>query len=178
MTSPPQPERGVPAAAPPGAPVPLRVLTGADVPRMVALERVLFGRSAWSELMVREELDGPGRWYVGVDGDDLVRGAAGLTVTSRCVAYAGLWFDGDVAQVMTIGVAPSAQRQGLGTLLLEALVNRARDLGAQAVVLEVRVDNGPAIALYERFGFAVLGRRKRYYQPEDVDAWTMRLPLR
>jgi ribosomal-protein-alanine N-acetyltransferase len=148
------------------------------VPRIVALEHLLFGLSAWSEIMVREELDGPGRWYVGIDGDDLVRGEGSLTTTSRCVAYAGLWFDGDVAQVMTIGVAPSAQRRGLGATLLTALLDEARELRAGAVLLEVRVDNAPAIALYERFGFTVLGRRRRYYQPEDVDAWTMQLPLR
>ena len=156
---------------------PVRPLTAADVPRLVALERLLFGRSAWSELMVREELEAPGRWYVGVDGDDLVRGNAGLVPTSRCVGYAGLWFDGDVSQVMTIGVAPSAQRRGVGARLLTALLDRSRELGAQAVLLEVRVDNAPAIALYERSGFTVIARRKRYYQPEDVDAWSMRLLL-
>lgn len=157
---------------------PVRPVTAADVSRILQLERALFGRSAWSELMIREELEAPRRWYVAVDGDELVRGDAGLTATSRCVAYAGIWFDGDVAQVMTIAVAPAVQRQGIGALLLDALVRHARELGAEAVLLEVRVDNDPAIALYERFGFTVLGRRKRYYQPEDVDAWTMRLPLR
>ena len=78
---------------------------------------------------------------------------------------------------MTIGVAPTLQRQGIGTLLLEALVDRSRQLGASAVLLEVRVDNAPAMALYERFGFVILSRRRRYYQPEDADAWTMRLAL-
>lgn len=41
------------------------------------------------------------------------------------------------------------------------------------MLLEVRVDNIPALALYERFGFARMGLRKRYYQPEGVDAYTM-----
>ena len=127
--------------------------------------------------MVREELAAPGRWYVGVDGDATVP-EPGLVLQSRLVAYAGLWFDGDTATVMTIGVAPAAQRQGLGALLLGALVDRSRALGADGLLLEVRVDNAPAIALYERSGFTVLGRRRRYYQPEDVDAFTMRLPLR
>lgn len=157
---------------------PLRPLTTADVPRVVQIESALFGPSAWSESMVREELDARGRWYVGVDGEEPVPGDVSLTSTSRCIAYAGLWFDGDVTQVMTIGVAPSAQRRGLGRLLLGALVGRSRELGAASVLLEVRVDNEPAIALYERFGFVVLGVRKRYYQPEDIDAWTMRLSLR
>lgn len=157
----------------------VRSVVLADVDRIVQLERVLFGGSAWTETMVREELGGSGRWYVGVDGDDLVldRGSAPLAPGSRLVAYAGLWFDGDDAQVMTIGVAPSAQRRGLGRLLLGALVERAVELGARSVLLEVRVDNEPAIELYRRAGFTVLGRRPRYYQPEDVDAWTMRLPL-
>lgn len=146
----------------------LRAMVPDDVPRVAELERQLFGPSAWSEAMIAGELHAPGRWYVVA-----VVGPEPGTV----VGYAGLWFDGDVTQVMTIGVAPGAQRQGVGTALLTALVDRSRDLGAGAVLLEVRVDNDPAIALYERFGFEVLGRRRRYYQPEDVDAWTMRLEL-
>ncbi len=144
----------------------LRPLLPDDVPRVAELERRLFGPSAWSEAMVAGELDAPGRWYL-----------AAVEGQGTLVGYAGLWFDGDVTQVMTIGVVPAAQRQGIGTALLSALVDRSRALGASAVLLEVRVDNVPAITMYERFGFAVLSRRRRYYQPEDVDAWTMRLEL-
>ena len=164
-------------------PVPLRPLGPDDVPRVAELERELFGPSAWSEAMIRGELTAPGRWYVAADDPadaalDAQGDGSGPGGGSRAlVGYAGLWFDGDVTQVMTIGVAPAAQRQGIGSALLEALVTRSRDLGASAVLLEVRVDNDAAVALYERFGFAVLGRRRRYYQPEDADAWTMRLDL-
>ena len=172
------PDHAVPGQVGPGQAVagdavPIRTLGPADEERLVELERELFGASAWSTAMVREELSAPGRWYVGVDDP-----APDVQGSLRLVAYAGLWFDGDVAQVMTIGVAREAQRRGLGAALLGALVARSRELGAEAVLLEVRVDNHPAVALYERFGFEVLARRKRYYQPEDVDAWTMRLALR
>lgn len=166
-----------PGPAGDGAGALVRELRTLDLPRILALEQQLFGPSAWNEAMVREELGAPGRWYVGVDGEELVRGTPPLVPSSRLVAYAGLWFDGDDAHVMTVGVAPGSQRRGLGSLLMRALVERARSLGAASVLLEVRVDNEPAIALYERLGFAVLGRRRRYYQPEDVDAFTMRLPL-
>ncbi len=148
----------------------------ADVPQVAELERQLFGPSAWTEPVLAGELHAPGRWYLAaVEGVEGVGGtdADGGTV----VGYAGLWFDGDVSQVMTIGVAHAVQRQGVGAALLSALVERSRELGASAVLLEVRVDNAPAVALYERFGFEVLARRRRYYQPEDVDAWTMRLEL-
>jgi ribosomal-protein-alanine N-acetyltransferase len=156
-----------PAARPerPTGPVRLRPLALADVAAIVALERDLFEASAWSEAMICEELVGFGRYYVATDDD------AGLA------GYAGSWFDGDVAQVMTIGVAWRAQGRGLGRALLRGLIDRARSDGAEAVLLEVRVDNEPAIALYRSEGFEVLARRPRYYQPEDVDAWTMRLVL-
>ena len=173
----------VPGPVGPGAPGPeLRAMVPADVPQVAELERQLFGPSAWTEAMLAGELHAPGRWYLAAvewpgddsgDGVDAADGARSGTV----VGYAGLWFDGDVSQVMTIGVAHAVQRQGVGTALLAALVERSRELGAGAVLLEVAVDNAPAMALYERFGFEVLTRRRRYYQPEDVDAWTMRLEL-
>ena len=46
------------------------------------------------------------------------------------------------------------------------------------MLLEVRVDNEPALALYQRFGFERMGLRKRYYQPEGIDAYTMSLDLK
>ena len=161
-----------------------RGMVPADVPQVAELERQLFGPSAWTEAMLAAELHAPGRWYLAAveRAAEVPDGAAGGSVDGgttdgTVVGYAGLWFDGDVCQVMTIGVAPVVQRQGVGTALLSALVDRSRELGASAVLLEVRVDNAPALALYERFGFEVLSRRRRYYQPEDVDAWTMRLAL-
>lgn len=144
----------------------LRPLVAADVPHVAVIERQLFGPSAWMEGMIVEELGAPGRWYVAA-----VRGDGAL------IGYAGLWFDGDVTQVMTLGVAPPEQRRGVGGLLLGAVIDHSRALEASAVLLEVRVDNEAAIGLYERFGFTIMGRRRRYYQPEDVDAWTMRCDL-
>lgn len=158
----------------PGTPGPeLRAMVPADVPQVAELERQLFGPSAWTEAMLAGELHAPGRWYLAA----VVRPGDDPADEGTVVGYAGLWFDGDVSQVMTIGVAHAVQRQGVGTALLRALVERSRELGAAAVLLEVAVDNAPAMALYERFGFEVLTRRRRYYQPEDVDAWTMRLEL-
>ncbi len=66
--------------------------------------------------------------------------------------YAGFWYDGDDAEIMTIGVGRQFQRRGIAASLMEALIARAREQGAQRMLLEVRVDNIPALALYERFG--------------------------
>jgi ribosomal-protein-alanine N-acetyltransferase len=166
----------------PAAPtVRLRDLRNADFDRVLELERTLFGRGAWSYGMLAEELAALGRWYVVAEPADPVvvsRGEAGrLPASSRAVGYAGLWFDGDVTQVMTVGVDPAWQRRGVGRALMDALIRRSVQLHASAVFLEVRVDNVPAIALYEDLGFERIGVRKRYYQPENKDAYTMRLLL-
>ncbi|GEA83643.1 ribosomal protein S18-alanine N-acetyltransferase [Cellulomonas gelida] len=148
------------------APLRLRPLTPDDVPALDVLEKQLFGAAAWSTDSLAQEVVGPGRWYVGAQ-----YGAGPL------VGYAGLWFDGVDAQVMTIGTATAHQGTGVGRALLDALVARARELGAPSVLLEVRVDNEPALRLYEAVGFEKLGMRRGYYQPENKDAWTMRLDL-
>jgi ribosomal-protein-alanine N-acetyltransferase len=154
-----------------GAAARLRPLTHEDLARVAGLERELFGASAWSPAMLAEELRGPGRHYVAAVPDAVDAGP------SDVIGYAGLWFDGEDAQVMTIGVAPEHQGRRVGRLLMSWLMDRARQLGARSVLLEVRVDNEPALALYERFGFARTGRRRGYYQPENADAWTMRADL-
>jgi ribosomal-protein-alanine N-acetyltransferase len=150
----------------------LRPLRNADFDRVLDLERQLFGRGAWTYGMLADELAGLGRWYIVAEPERLDRAG-----DQPVVGYAGLWFDGDVTQVMTIGVDPAAQRHGVGRQLLTALIERSRKVKAGAVLLEVRVDNVPAIEMYRDFGFEILGVRKRYYQPEDVDAYTMRLDL-
>ena len=45
--------------------------------------------------------------------------------------------------------------------------------GDRRILLDVRTDNAPALALYESVGFARIGVRRRYYQPSGADAYTM-----
>ena len=144
---------------------PLRPLTVDDVPDMARMEVELFGGIAWSAETLVDEITGPGRWYVGAYDDE------------RLVGYAGVWFDGYDAQVMTIATDTPYQNRGIGRLLLGALMAHAREVEADAVLLEVRVDNAPALHLYESCGFEQIGVRHGYYQPENVDAWTMRKAL-
>ena len=134
------------------------------------LDGELFGRGAWNANMVREELDAPARTYL-LD----VLGEAERAVVR---GYAGFWYDGEDAELMTIGVGKAYQRQGIAAALLQALVDEAKRQGASRMLLEVRVDNDPALALYQRFGFERMGLRKRYYQPEGIDAYTMSLDLK
>ena len=121
------------------------------------LEGELFGRGAWNANMVREELDAPARTYL-LD----VLGEAEQAVVR---GYAGFWYDGEDAELMTIGVAKAYQRQGIAAACFR-YCRRGETSGASRMLLEVRVDNDPALALYQRFGFERMGLRKRYYQPK------------
>ncbi len=150
----------------------LRPLRARDLDRVIELERELFGSGAWTYGMLADELAGLGRWYVAAE--PIRPDAAG---PQPVVGYAGLWFDGEVTQVMTIGVDPAQQHLGIGSQLMDALIARSRELRAEAMLLEVRVDNRAALGMYAKYGFEQVRVRKRYYQPEDVDAYTMRLDL-
>ena len=78
---------------------------------------------------------------------------------------------------MTIAVCTAYRGMGLGDRLLGDLVARAAARGAQSLLLEVRADNAPALALYARHGFEQVSVRRRYYQPGDVDALVLRRRL-
>ena len=106
----------------------------------------------WSELAV-------GNHYV-VHRDD----------AGRIDGYAGLSVTDDVANVCTIGVRPDRQGHGIGRRLLHELIRAAGD---RRMMLEVRTDNDPAIALYASEGFRRIGLRRRYYFPSGADAYTM-----
>lgn len=69
----------------------------------------------------------------------------------------------DEAHLLNIGVAGRYQRQGYGARLLQHAMARARGKGAQRLLLEVRVSNERAVALYRQFGFRQIGRRRGYY---------------
>ena len=143
----------------------------AIINQLVSLEAELFDSGAWSEAMLRQEFEAPARTYMLdlLDSPD--------EVSPQVRAYGGFWYDGDDAELMTIGVAKSHQGHGLGRSLLAALIERARLLGTQRMLLEVRVDNLAALGLYRSFGFVTIGVRKRYYQPQGQDAYTMALDI-
>lgn len=114
----------------------------------------------------------------GLVGNTRLVGNTGPVGDAGLVGYAGLAFIAGPgvaaeAEVHTIGVDPAHQGRGVGRALLRALLEVA-DAGHATVFLEVRTDNEAAHALYASEGFAVVGLRRRYYQPSGADAHTMR----
>lgn len=142
--------------------VSLKRMTIADIPAVMGMEHDLFGDQAWSMQMLTEELgDTQSRHYLLACHGDAVVGYAGLA------AY-------DVeAHILTVGTQSTHQRQGVGRLLLRALLTEADRREVERVILEVRADNIAAIELYKSESFNAVGIRKKYYQPGGHDAVVM-----
>ncbi|MBO2674085.1 ribosomal protein S18-alanine N-acetyltransferase [Shewanella algae] len=83
------------------------------------------------------------------------------------------------ATLMNICIAPAAQGRGLGRQLLQAAIELLKETGVERLLLEVRVGNAAAIALYRRLGFIETGSRADYYQTKEgrEDALLMELSL-
>jgi ribosomal-protein-alanine N-acetyltransferase len=148
----------------------LRPAKLADLDPIMAIETSTFDADAWSTHSMRGELVSKHTTYLAAtasDRPDELAGYAGM------LAPAG---SGN-ADIQTIAVAPFARRNGLGRMLMLALIAEARLRGAAFVFLEVRADNPNARALYDDLGFEQIAVRTQYYQPDGVDAQIMRLAL-
>jgi ribosomal-protein-alanine N-acetyltransferase len=128
------------------------------VTELMPIERELFRPEPWSERLFWSELGQ-------IDTRHYVVALSGEAV----VGYAGLCDYPDEAFVQTIAVAPGAQGQGVGALLLTELIEESDRRRQRVVSLEVRADNAAAQRLYARHGFAQTGVRRGYY-PGGVDA--------
>jgi [ribosomal protein S18]-alanine N-acetyltransferase len=147
-----------------------RTATVADLDSIMAIETTVFGSDAWSRETMQSELAHPQTHYIVTfrpEVPDEIDGYAGLLAPRKS----------EHAEIQTIAVAKAARRNGLGRSLIDALVTEAKSRGTREVFLEVRADNPDARRLYTSIGFAPIGVRKGYYQPEGVNAIVMRLIL-
>ena len=125
------------------------------------VDRLVYNRP-WSLAMFRQELEKrESRHYLVAAIDD------------THVGHAGLMLIAGEGHVSTVVVDPAWQRRGIGALLLLALHRYAIARGVEAMTLEVRVSNAPAIEMYRQFGYAPAGVRKNYYSDEGEDGLVM-----
>jgi [ribosomal protein S18]-alanine N-acetyltransferase len=136
-----------------------------DLDEVVAIERASFGMP-WSRgaFLYEIQQNRVARCWVLREGD-------------RVAAYLCLWEIGDELHVTNIAVHPAHRRRGLARRLLRAILEDGRSRHLRAVTLEVRPTNDEALALYESFGFRVVGRRRGYYYDTGEDALIMESDL-
>lgn len=162
----------------------LRPMRAEDIAAVVQLDRLSFA-TPWSTSAFRHEvLDSRYSYMLILERASAVVGQQrdwrawrpGRRSTEQPTGYGGLWVIEDEGHISTLAVQPRERGQRLGELILTALIQRALAAGAGYIVLEVRLSNHIAQALYRKYDFAIVERRPRYYADSE-DAFTMRLEL-
>ena len=141
----------------------IRKMAIEDVPDVHAID-VLSFTLPWPERSLRFEVTynpAARSWVAELDGQ-----VVGMMV---------LWQIVDEAHIATLAVHPGYRGQGLAKRLLVHALRAAYLEGGRTALLEVREGNQAAQAMYQKFGFEVVGRRKRYYKDNGEDAILMKL---
>ncbi|MEO6908116.1 MAG: ribosomal protein S18-alanine N-acetyltransferase [Abditibacteriaceae bacterium] len=82
------------------------------------------------------------------------------------------WHVHGEAEIARLGVLHEVRKQGIASGLITSLINEFDRIKVKKISLEVRVSNKAGFAIYHKFGFAVRGRRPRYYE-DGEDALVM-----
>lgn len=91
----------------------------------------------------------------------------------QVAGYIGIIMAADEGDITNVSVKKELQSQGIGTMLIQELASRTKEMGVEKIFLEVRESNTVALALYEKQGFERMGVRKNYYTDPVEDAITM-----
>ena len=140
-------------------------LKSADIPALLEIEKQEFS-SPWDEEMFRQE----------VEHRDISRSYV-VVAEGRLVGYFVAWFFGERVHLLNIAVSSPNKRRGIGSRMLEFLIEMARREQKKVVTLEVREGNTGAISFYQRFDFEIIGKKEGYYHDDGEDAVLMALWL-
>ena len=128
-----------------------------DIAMISQMEREYFGQP-WSESSIATYAEkGNTIFVVARRGQEVVGYIAILCIL-------------DEGNLVSIAVQKECREMGIATELLDIAYERAAERGVASIHLEVRESNGAAIRLYEKEGFAQIGRRKRFYSKPEEDA--------
>lgn len=136
-------------------------MTSAHIAAIAELEKLCFS-DPWSENSISGELTSRlSHWLVALEGEQVLGYIGSQSVLGQ-------------SDMMNVAVHPDHRRKGIAEALILALCQDLQAQGNQCILLEVRASNAPAIALYEKLGFAQVGRRPNYYRHPKEDALIMR----
>ncbi len=161
----------------------LRAMALADIPQVVAIDRLAF-TLPWSASTYAFEIQNSRvshlavlEWHAPLRPWQRLWHKLRRTLPPRSiVGYVASWIIAGEVHISTIAVHPAHRGRGLGELLLASMLLRAYHFGGTYSVLEVRESNLTARALYEKYGYQVVGRRKGYYRDNQEDALLMEIP--
>ena len=122
-----------------------------DLEQIFALEKIVFKNEAWTIDMLKIEL------LCKNNSETLIIEENRLII--GYFIYRKLFSE---YHILNIGVSPLRQKEGIGGILLKDFLNDLENIST--VFLEVKKSNFPAINLYKKNGFKVVGERKKYYK--------------
>ena len=105
----------------------------------------------WTPNILKSELENELSRYIVAKIDDEIVGFAGVIILP------------DDSEITNIVTKKTMRKKGIGKNLLEKLIEISKEENKTEISLEVNEINEPAIRLYEKFGFEIVGRRKKYY---------------
>ena len=144
----------------------LRPATSSDVLNISILEERVFP-TPWSEESIRHDIEHNENALVAVAEWD-----------GNFAGYLDVWQVVGEGQVNNFGVLPELRDKGIGSQLMQYMMEWLLENGNLEISLEVRVSNEGAIRLYHRMGFRDLGVRKKYYLDTGEDALLMSKSLK
>ena len=114
----------------------------------------------WTHNILESELKSKNSYFIVATIDDKIVGFAGLKIVL------------DQSDVMNIVVRKDQRQNGIGSIMLEYLIEYSKSLNLKTITLEVNENNLSAIRLYNKFNFDHIGIRKKYYR-DNSDAIIM-----
>jgi ribosomal-protein-alanine N-acetyltransferase len=126
----------------------------ADLPAILQIEQASF-ESPWSLDYFKHELFNPITHFYVIENDHMVLG------------YIVSWLIVDELHIANVAIHPQFRKAGLGSKLLNYVLEMGQKQRVKSVTLEVNEKNLPAINLYARFNFKPIGRRLKYYENRD-----------
>ncbi len=138
----------------------IRKMHAADVSEVVEIERMSF-TTPWSEAAFLGEI-------LKLYSLTKVAVLEGKIIGYTCVEHIM-----DEGHILNLAVHPDFRRRGIGTKLMEEVLDELKKNGCRYLYLEVRFSNLGARKFYESFGFRVVGIRRDYYTSPIEDAALM-----
>lgn len=147
----------------------LRRMTEEDIEQVEAIEKSLF-TDAWSTKSFLETL-ASGAAVTMVAEEKLVNplGECGNVILGYLVMYISF----DEGEISKVAVAKPAQNNGIGSMMMQGILERGNEQGITKYVLEVRESNESGLALYEKYKFKQIGIRRGFYDNPREDAIIM-----
>ncbi len=131
-----------------------------DITVVVLNDRHILGQSLGEETLKSELDNNPFAYYFIMENPE----------DSAFLGHVSLWIDSPMAQILNIYVIPEMQSQGLGSVLMDFVLEFLKQHEVSTLTLEVRQTNTSAQLYYKKYGFTKVAIRKQYYENgEDAD---------